>query len=126
MKVAAFSGFDVEFAYASWISGNGSKAYITDFDCVACSDGCETCDDGSPCLAAYNWIFRSILVGLVVTGLLIIVLLMLLVVKNRHRTVFKVANPRLLLLICFGAILIKISVRAESLKQHEGYIFRMR
>ncbi|GAV02856.1 hypothetical protein RvY_13370 [Ramazzottius varieornatus] len=41
---------------------------------------------------------------------------MVVTVRNRHRTVIKVAGPKLLLLICFGGVLINISGIVEFLQ----------
>ena len=40
------------------------KAYDQLYVCGKCQEGCETCNDDSPCLASYNWTFRYVQVYL--------------------------------------------------------------
>lgn len=43
-----------------------------EFECLPCSEGCDTCTDASPCVAALNWPMRTCILVLAcaVIGLL--------------------------------------------------------
>ncbi|KAI8439000.1 hypothetical protein MSG28_011299 [Choristoneura fumiferana] len=34
------------------------------FECLPCAEGCEACVDGSPCVAALNWVARTTILAL--------------------------------------------------------------
>lgn len=34
------------------------------FECKPCAAGCDTCEDGSPCILALDWMTRSLLLGI--------------------------------------------------------------
>lgn len=34
------------------------------FECLPCAEGCEACEDGSPCVAALNWVVRTTIFAL--------------------------------------------------------------
>lgn len=43
-----------------------------EFECLPCSEGCDTCIDASPCVAALNWPMRTciLVLAIAVIGLL--------------------------------------------------------
>ena len=47
------------------------------FQCLKCAEGCESCEDGSPCIVTLNWVLRTILLILqcVIIGCLPVVVL---------------------------------------------------
>ena len=47
------------------------------FQCLPCADGCESCEDSSPCIVTLNWVLRTILLILqcVIIGCLPVVVL---------------------------------------------------
>ncbi|GAV02854.1 hypothetical protein RvY_13368 [Ramazzottius varieornatus] len=121
----AFSGFDVEDAYAAWVM-NGSAEYFNYYDCLPCPEGCETCTDSTPCLADWNWVIRSVLLAVVVMMLVCVHFIALLVTKHQKRTIIKSASPMFLLIICLGGIVITISGILEFPKvTHEICIARV-
>ncbi|XP_050669666.1 probable G-protein coupled receptor 158 [Leptidea sinapis] len=76
------------------------------FECSPCAEGCEACDDGSPCVAALNWVARTtifVLACLVISCLPFIVYF---TIKYAHVRVVRAASPALLRVIVLGAFLI--------------------
>ena len=49
----------------------------TVFQCLPCADGCDSCEDNTPCIATLNWVLRTILLILqcVIIGCLPVVVL---------------------------------------------------
>lgn len=47
------------------------------FHCLKCAEGCESCEDSSPCIVTLNWVLRTILLILqcVIIGCLPVVVL---------------------------------------------------
>ncbi len=47
------------------------------FQCLKCAEGCESCEDSSPCIVTLNWVLRTILLILqcVIIGCLPVVVL---------------------------------------------------
>ena len=47
------------------------------FQCLKCAEGCEDCEDASPCIVTLNWVLRTILLILqcVIIGCLPVVVL---------------------------------------------------
>jgi len=41
--------------------GQGINDYT--FKCLPCAEGCDTCEDSSPCVLTLNWIQRSVVLG---------------------------------------------------------------
>ena len=50
---------NVQVAYAD-SHRTGSTTYSTLYVCLRCPEGCDTCEDSTPCLARYNWTLRSV------------------------------------------------------------------
>uniref|UniRef100_A0A1A9W9N2 G-protein coupled receptors family 3 profile domain-containing protein n=1 Tax=Glossina brevipalpis TaxID=37001 RepID=A0A1A9W9N2_9MUSC len=68
-----FNGSLLEVEYEKLMLGNNSTYNIVnEYECLQCAEGCDYCEDGSPCIAALNWPMRtSILVlACIVIGLL--------------------------------------------------------
>ena len=38
--------------------------YDSYYECQSCAPGCETCEDGSPCILTLDWIQRSVVLAL--------------------------------------------------------------
>ncbi|CAH2207954.1 jg6895, partial [Pararge aegeria aegeria] len=60
-----YNGSDIEEEYEKHLS-NQMNLYskITAFECLPCAEGCEACVDGSPCVAALNWVVRTTIFAL--------------------------------------------------------------
>lgn len=57
----AFNGSVIEEEYDKKQRGD-SSSYDDEFDCVPCSEGCEECTDGNPCVYNVKFIPRVILI----------------------------------------------------------------
>ena len=42
------------------------------FECLPCAEGCDTCEDGGPCLLTVNWAMRTtiLILAAVIIGML--------------------------------------------------------
>lgn len=51
---------------------NSTYNIVNEYECLPCAEGCDSCEDGSPCIAALNWPMRTSILALacVVIGLL--------------------------------------------------------
>lgn len=80
------------------------------FQCLACAEGCEECEDSAPCIVALNVVLRTILLVLqcVIIGCLPVVVLF--TYKYSHLKVIKAASPVLLRIIILGAFFIYSTV----------------
>lgn len=60
------------FLYIYLKGRNSTYNILNEYECLPCAEGCDSCEDGSPCIAALNWPMRtSILVlACIVIGLL--------------------------------------------------------
>ena len=53
-----FNGSLVEVAYSDTFV-TGSTSYSLLYVCLQCPPGCTSCEDDTPCMAEFNWPFRS-------------------------------------------------------------------
>uniref|UniRef100_A0A1A9UWG4 G-protein coupled receptors family 3 profile domain-containing protein n=1 Tax=Glossina austeni TaxID=7395 RepID=A0A1A9UWG4_GLOAU len=68
-----FNGSLLEVEYEKLMLGkNSTYNIVNEYECLQCAEGCDYCEDSSPCIAALNWPMRtSILVlACIVIGLL--------------------------------------------------------
>lgn len=63
VNVKAFNGSVIEEEYDKKQEGLPTK-YDDEFDCVPCSEGCEECTDGSPCVYNLKIIPRVVLISI--------------------------------------------------------------
>ncbi|CAG2249548.1 GPR158 [Mytilus edulis] len=80
-QVKAFSGLEME-----------NSSDTTQYKCLPCKEGCSECDDDSPCLYEYQFLFRF--------------LLLLLTLLTFIAIVIKAGSPMFLLLMCTGGLLV--------------------
>ncbi|KAG7310327.1 hypothetical protein JYU34_003099 [Plutella xylostella] len=60
-----YNGSDIEEEYEKHLSMQSSLySTASGFECVPCAEGCDACDDGSPCVAALNWVVRTTIFAL--------------------------------------------------------------
>ena len=80
------------------------------FQCLQCAEGCDECEDSSPCIVSLNMVLRTILLVLqcVIIGCLPVVVLF--TYKYSHLKVIKAASPVLLRIIILGAFFIYSTV----------------
>ncbi|XP_045488585.1 probable G-protein coupled receptor CG31760 [Pieris rapae] len=76
------------------------------FHCVPCAEGCEACIDGSPCVAALNWVARTTIFTLACLVISCLPFIIWFTIKYGHVRVVRAASPALLRVIVLGALLI--------------------
>ncbi|XP_046394812.1 uncharacterized protein LOC124162347 [Ischnura elegans] len=103
-----YNGTHVELEYERLIMGEESTyAEPGSFECWPCAEGCERCVDGSPCIAALNWVLRSAVLCLsLATLILLLPPLVLFTWKYAHVKVVRAASPVLLRVITLGAFFV--------------------
>ncbi|XP_071162558.1 metabotropic glycine receptor-like [Mytilus edulis] len=94
-KVKAFSGLEME---------NSSET--TQYKCLPCKEGCSECDDDSPCLYEYQFLFRFLLLLLTLLTFIAIGALIAFTAILRNKPVIKAGSPMFLLLMCAGGLLV--------------------
>ncbi|WAR11603.1 Y1760-like protein [Mya arenaria] len=100
-----YNGSTIEVKYREKIDGI-SDYYEQNFECLPCAEGCDTCEDPSPCVLTLNWIQRSVV--LAVSGVIMcgIPALIWFTVQYRDVKVLKAASPVLLRIVLLGAFLL--------------------
>ncbi|CAG4953770.1 unnamed protein product [Colias eurytheme] len=76
------------------------------FQCLPCAEGCEACIDGSPCVAALNWVVRTTIFALACLVISCLPFIVYFTIKYGHVRVVRAASPALLRVIVLGALLI--------------------
>uniref|UniRef100_A0A1I8NGH3 G-protein coupled receptors family 3 profile domain-containing protein n=1 Tax=Musca domestica TaxID=7370 RepID=A0A1I8NGH3_MUSDO len=102
-----FNGSLLEEEYEKLMLGkNSTYNIINEYECLPCAEGCDSCEDGSPCIAALNWPMRtSILVlACIVIGLLPPAAWF--TFRYQQVKVVRAASPALLRVIALGAFFI--------------------
>uniref|UniRef100_A0A1B0FLM5 GPR158/179 extracellular domain-containing protein n=1 Tax=Glossina morsitans morsitans TaxID=37546 RepID=A0A1B0FLM5_GLOMM len=106
-----FNGSLLEVEYEKLMLGkNSTYNIVNEYECLQCAEGCDYCEDGSPCIAALNWPMRtSILVlACIVIGLLPPAAWF--TFRYQQVKVVRAASPALLRVIALGAFLIYCTV----------------
>lgn len=103
-----FNGTDLEEEYSK-ILEEGQESVYEDpsaYQCLKCAEGCDECEDSSPCIVSLNWVLRTILLILqcVIIGCLPVVVLF--TYKYKDIKVVRAASPLLLRIIILGAFFI--------------------
>lgn len=62
-----------------------SDYYSRHFECLPCAEGCDTCENSSPCVLTLNWIQRSVV--LAVSGVIMCGIPVLIVFTVQYRDV---------------------------------------
>ncbi|XP_052867497.1 probable G-protein coupled receptor CG31760 [Anopheles cruzii] len=106
-----FNGSIMEVAYQEY-RDNVSYYYKEVFVCVRCAPGCATCTGPEPCLASYNWAFRTTLLTFSVMCAGFTVVLALYMYQHRKVKVFKVASPIFLTITLLGCAFMYLEMAA--------------
>uniref|UniRef100_A0A8W7Q5A8 G-protein coupled receptors family 3 profile domain-containing protein n=1 Tax=Anopheles coluzzii TaxID=1518534 RepID=A0A8W7Q5A8_ANOCL len=106
-----FNGSIMEVAYQEY-RDNISTYYKEVFVCVRCAPGCATCTGPEPCLASYNWAFRTTLLTFSVMCAGFTVVLALYMYQHRKVKVFKVASPIFLTITLLGCAFMYLEMAA--------------
>ncbi|XP_030383017.1 uncharacterized protein LOC115630544 [Scaptodrosophila lebanonensis] len=102
-----FNGSLLEEEYEKLMRGkNSTYNSNNEYECLPCAEGCDSCEDASPCIAALNWPMRtSILVlACIVIGLLPPAAWF--TFRYQQVKVVRAASPALLRVIALGAFFI--------------------
>ncbi|KAL4703643.1 hypothetical protein ACJJTC_000314 [Scirpophaga incertulas] len=102
-----YNGSDIEEEYEKHLQMQRSLYSLSDaFECLPCAEGCEACIDGSPCVAALNWVIRSTILVLACLVISCLPFIVFFTIKYGHVRVVRAASPALLRVIVLGALLI--------------------
>ncbi|XP_032231410.1 probable G-protein coupled receptor CG31760 [Nematostella vectensis] len=104
-----FNGSAVEHAYDLFLNGDTS-AYVNDFECLPCSEGCRECVDDSPCIYTSNAIARIFLETLNAAVIVMAITLGVLIYYYRKHKVVRASSPRFLIMTVAGVVTMYISL----------------
>ncbi|XP_017073192.1 uncharacterized protein LOC108109230 [Drosophila eugracilis] len=102
-----FNGSLLEEEYEKLMLGkNSTYNSNTEYECLPCAEGCDSCEDSSPCIAALNWPMRTSILALacIVIGLLPPAAWF--TFRYQQVKVVRAASPALLRVIALGAFFI--------------------
>ncbi|XP_030031268.2 probable G-protein coupled receptor CG31760 [Manduca sexta] len=102
-----YNGSEIEEEYEKHLLHQTNLySYIDAFECLPCAEGCEACMDGSPCVAALNWVVRTTIFALACLVISCLPFIVYFTIKYGHVRVVRAASPALLRVIVLGALLI--------------------
>ncbi|XP_031769162.1 probable G-protein coupled receptor 158 [Galleria mellonella] len=102
-----YNGSEIEEEYEKHILLQKNLYSLPDaFECLPCAEGCEACVDGSPCVAALNWVVRTTIFALACLVITCLPFIIYFTIKYGHVRVVRAASPALLRVIVLGALLI--------------------
>ncbi|XP_012543877.2 metabotropic glycine receptor [Bombyx mori] len=102
-----YNGSDIEEEYEKHLLHQRSLYSKTEaYECLPCAEGCEACTDGSPCVAALNWVVRTTIFALACLVISCLPFIVYFTIKYGHVRVVRAASPALLRVIVLGALLI--------------------
>ncbi|XP_017024375.2 uncharacterized protein [Drosophila kikkawai] len=102
-----FNGSLLEEEYEKLMLGkNSTYNSNSEYECLPCAEGCDSCEDSSPCIAALNWPMRTSILALacIVIGLLPPAAWF--TFRYQQVKVVRAASPALLRVIALGAFFI--------------------
>ncbi|KAH8277963.1 hypothetical protein KR018_010843 [Drosophila ironensis] len=102
-----FNGSLLEEEYEKLMLGkNSTYNSNSEYECLPCAEGCDSCEDASPCIAALNWPMRTSILALacIVIGLLPPAAWF--TFRYQQVKVVRAASPALLRVIALGAFFI--------------------
>ncbi|XP_030756386.1 probable G-protein coupled receptor CG31760 isoform X2 [Sitophilus oryzae] len=99
-----YNGTEIEEEYEKKILGQENLyADNNTFKCLPCSEGCESCTDGRPCVVTLNWMMRTSILALSCVIACCLPVILFFTWKWQHMKVVKAASPLLLGVIALGA-----------------------
>ncbi|XP_025162936.1 probable G-protein coupled receptor 158 isoform X2 [Harpegnathos saltator] len=102
-----YNGTVIEEEYEKLMMGERSQYAVTGvFECLPCAEGCEFCEDGSPCVVSLNWLMRTAILILECCIIACLPAVVLFTWKYGHVKVVRAASPVLLRVIVLGAFFI--------------------
>ncbi|XP_029671182.1 probable G-protein coupled receptor 158 [Formica exsecta] len=102
-----YNGTVIEEEYEKLMMSEKNQ-YVEDgvFECLPCAEGCESCEDGSPCVVSLNWLMRTAILILECCIIACLPVVVLFTWKYGHVKVVRAASPVLLRVIVLGAFFI--------------------
>ncbi|XP_076756301.1 metabotropic glycine receptor isoform X1 [Xylocopa sonorina] len=102
-----YNGTVIEEEYEKLMMGDESQ-YDVDgvFECLPCAEGCESCEDDSPCVVSLNWLMRTAILILECCVIACLPAVALFTWKYGNVKVVRAASPVLLRVIVLGAFFI--------------------
>ncbi|GAB0088414.1 uncharacterized protein DMENIID0001_028240 [Sergentomyia squamirostris] len=102
-----FNGSTLEEEYEKFMLGESSmyKNRAT-FECLPCAEGCDSCKDSSPCVAALNWPMRTSILVMACAIIGFLPPAAFFTFKYQQVKVVRAASPALLRVIALGAFFI--------------------
>lgn len=102
-----FNGSILEEEYEKLMLGkNSSYNNIQEYECLPCAEGCDSCEDNSPCIAALNWPMRTSILVLACTIIGLLPPAAWFTFRYQQVKVVRAASPALLRVIAMGAFCI--------------------
>ncbi|XP_076180997.1 metabotropic glycine receptor [Ptiloglossa arizonensis] len=102
-----YNGTVIEEEYEKLMMSDESQ-YDVDgvFECLPCAEGCESCEDDSPCVVSLNWLMRTAILILECCVIACLPAVALFTWKYGNVKVVRAASPVLLRVIVLGAFFI--------------------
>ncbi|XP_006610332.1 probable G-protein coupled receptor CG31760 [Apis dorsata] len=102
-----YNGTVIEEEFEKLMMGEESQ-YDEDgvFECLPCAEGCESCEDDSPCVVSLNWLMRTAILILECCVIACLPAVALFTWKYGNVKVVRAASPVLLRVIVLGAFFI--------------------
>ncbi|XP_034185543.2 metabotropic glycine receptor isoform X1 [Osmia lignaria lignaria] len=102
-----YNGTVIEEEYEKLMMSEESQ-YDVDgvFECLPCAEGCESCEDDSPCVVSLNWLMRTAILILECCVIACLPAVALFTWKYGNVKVVRAASPVLLRVIVLGAFFI--------------------
>ncbi|XP_055837050.1 uncharacterized protein LOC129905573 isoform X3 [Episyrphus balteatus] len=102
-----FNGSILEEEYEKLMLGkNSTYNNIQEYECLPCAEGCDSCEDSSPCIAALNWPMRTSILVLACTIIGLLPPAAWFTFRYQQVKVVRAASPALLRVIAMGAFCI--------------------
>ncbi|CAG5132451.1 unnamed protein product, partial [Candidula unifasciata] len=102
----AFRGRDIE----EYFEHTNTSSSASQFQCLPCSRGCETCISATPCLYDVSTAVQALTIIIIAVMILGCSLISIVTSRNKKQLVIKTASPIFLHLMCLGAVLMCSSV----------------
>ncbi|XP_066599214.1 metabotropic glycine receptor-like [Prorops nasuta] len=102
-----YNGTVIEEEYEKLMMGEDSQYAVEGiFECLPCAEGCESCEDGSPCVVSLNWLMRTAILILECCVIACLPAVAFFTWKYGSVKVVRAASPVLLRVIVLGAFFI--------------------
>ncbi|KAJ8019410.1 hypothetical protein HOLleu_40991 [Holothuria leucospilota] len=119
-----FDGKEVERQYRKF--QEKSPNTYEDFVCLQCAEGCDTCNDSSPCLIEGDMLLRTVILGVQSFCMVLTILLIGMVLKYRTMKVIACDSPWMLIVILLGAFLLYAVILASFMTPNVTSCFMRR